>query len=335
MKRKGFTLIELLVVIAIIAILAAILFPVFAQAREKARAISCASNEKQLGLAVLMYVQDNDEFFPAANDGYNNGNGTAPNQEQASWQERIAPYLKSAGVLGCPDDQEGGVVDNVSGTGVQTSYAANACVYALWNGTATVYAQGGPMGDSQGTVKEGGFGGSWEFPNSNGGSLSEAQVNKQADGILFCEVHAYDLDIADPANHGKYANEFTSHTYNKGFMNSSIFGGGNEITNLGWYLSGLVQPSDGKGSNNANYNVSSAAPLVDDDYAGSTACINDASDSGAVGNCGTHAFHSGRQNFAFVDGHVKALIPSTTSGVFDGTVGRADDTNMWNTLYGE
>ncbi|MCW3060774.1 MAG: prepilin-type N-terminal cleavage/methylation domain, partial [Capsulimonas sp.] len=65
MKRNdGFTLIELLVVIAIIAILAAILFPVFAKAREKARQTTCASNLRQLGLAMLQYVQDNDETFP-------------------------------------------------------------------------------------------------------------------------------------------------------------------------------------------------------------------------------------------------------------------------------
>src|SRR5947209_8124039 len=64
MKRRGFTLIELLVVIAIIAILAAILFPVFAQAREKARSISCLSNIKQTTLSAVMYVQDYDEKFP-------------------------------------------------------------------------------------------------------------------------------------------------------------------------------------------------------------------------------------------------------------------------------
>ncbi|HLK60100.1 MAG TPA: prepilin-type N-terminal cleavage/methylation domain-containing protein, partial [Chthonomonadaceae bacterium] len=68
--RRGFTLIELLVVIAIIAILAAILFPVFAQAREKARAISCMSNTKQMGIAALMYAQDFDETLVPAGNRY-------------------------------------------------------------------------------------------------------------------------------------------------------------------------------------------------------------------------------------------------------------------------
>lgn len=72
--RKGFTLIELLVVIAIIAILAAILFPVFAKAREKARQTSCLSNCKQLGLGLYMYTQDYDEMLPFnfVSDGYPN-----------------------------------------------------------------------------------------------------------------------------------------------------------------------------------------------------------------------------------------------------------------------
>ncbi|HEX5324832.1 MAG TPA: DUF1559 domain-containing protein [Capsulimonadaceae bacterium] len=89
MNRKGFTLIELLVVIAIIAILAAILFPVFAQAREKARAISCESNQKQIGLAILQYLQDYDETFPRAN---------YPDYTH-EWSYVINPYIKN-GALG-------------------------------------------------------------------------------------------------------------------------------------------------------------------------------------------------------------------------------------------
>jgi len=102
-NRKGFTLIELLVVIAIIAILAAILFPVFATAREKARQSSCASNEKQLGIAFLQYVQDFDETYPAnpAVAGSNCGAGTSCG---SGWAGKLYPYLKSTGIYACPDD---------------------------------------------------------------------------------------------------------------------------------------------------------------------------------------------------------------------------------------
>jgi len=93
MKRGGFTLIELLVVIAIIAILAAILFPVFARAREKARQSSCLSNVKQLMLAVQQYVQDYDERVPS------HGNWGAVSLH---WSEQIYPYVKNPGVFGCP-----------------------------------------------------------------------------------------------------------------------------------------------------------------------------------------------------------------------------------------
>ena len=98
--NAGFTLIELLVVIAIIAILAAILFPVFAQAREKARAISCLSNMKQMGLSFAMYAQDYDEQQPnGVNWYYPGGNG---------WAGQLYPYYKSASVLICPNDGKSG-----------------------------------------------------------------------------------------------------------------------------------------------------------------------------------------------------------------------------------
>jgi prepilin-type N-terminal cleavage/methylation domain-containing protein/prepilin-type processing-associated H-X9-DG protein len=86
----GFTLIELLVVIAIIAILAAILFPVFAQAREKARAITCLSNEKQIGTGLMMYVQDADETYPV-DQWYSSGNP----QIQYRWYQELMPYIKN------------------------------------------------------------------------------------------------------------------------------------------------------------------------------------------------------------------------------------------------
>jgi prepilin-type N-terminal cleavage/methylation domain-containing protein/prepilin-type processing-associated H-X9-DG protein len=94
-RSGGFTLIELLVVIAIIAILAAILFPVFAQAREKARSASCLSNQKQIALAFSMYSQDYDETYPQAIDTVS-GNW---------WEQAVSPYIKSGnvgGILTCP-----------------------------------------------------------------------------------------------------------------------------------------------------------------------------------------------------------------------------------------
>jgi len=98
LHRRGFTLIELLVVIAIIAILAAILFPVFARAREKARQTSCLSNLKQIGLAELMYVQDYDETFsPLVTGAPGDGSPT-----RTTWFALIMPYMKNAQIGQCP-----------------------------------------------------------------------------------------------------------------------------------------------------------------------------------------------------------------------------------------
>lgn len=102
---NGFTLIELLVVIAIIAILAAILFPVFARARESARSITCISNQKQLGTAFMMYFQDYDESLPTLVGPTENWSCNAPNSawvEYGGWPVFVHPYVKSGGVYKCP-----------------------------------------------------------------------------------------------------------------------------------------------------------------------------------------------------------------------------------------
>jgi len=119
-RQIGFTLIELLVVIAIISIIAAILFPVFATARKKARQTTCASNLRQLGIAFQQYSQDNDETMPSDGWGY------------VGWAGPIYPYVKAVGVFDCPDDQTGPQPRAVNGatyTLRPVSYALNSSLY--------------------------------------------------------------------------------------------------------------------------------------------------------------------------------------------------------------
>jgi prepilin-type N-terminal cleavage/methylation domain-containing protein/prepilin-type processing-associated H-X9-DG protein len=111
--RDGFTLIELLVVIAIIAILAAILFPVFARARENARRASCLSNEKQIGIAVMQYLQDNDERYMNVEHGL------------YEWFVPLQPYIKSEQVFVCPSMPEGEVDSSSTSINPASDYSLN------------------------------------------------------------------------------------------------------------------------------------------------------------------------------------------------------------------
>jgi len=132
--RNGFTLIELLVVVAIISILAAILFPVFARARESARRASCLSNMKQIGLGFMMYLQDYDERFPGHRNTRASGD-TRPPAEAGGywtngywyWQQLIFPYTKSLQIYFCPSSPGPGITD-ASKNALHYNYGTNLLV---------------------------------------------------------------------------------------------------------------------------------------------------------------------------------------------------------------
>jgi len=169
-KRSAFTLIELLVVIAIIAILAAILFPVFAKAREKARQITCASNEKQMGLGLLQYNQDYDETFPITNVPAN----------VLCWAQEIYPYTKSSDVYKCPDNSDAqafnptNTYNNGAGPG-DTS----------WMGSSDWQPGCPPVPPSYGLSNF--IGDAHQILNGYQGALTNAGINEPTSKILVAE----------------------------------------------------------------------------------------------------------------------------------------------------
>jgi prepilin-type N-terminal cleavage/methylation domain-containing protein/prepilin-type processing-associated H-X9-DG protein len=200
-KRDGFTLIELLVVIAIIAILAAILFPVFAKAREKARTSSCLSNCKQIGLAVIQYVQDYDEHFPYG--PYNGGNGPALGF-------MVNPYINNGQVWRCPSDSvSGGSVQTTPNAGTVATGAFMNVSYAYniaWIGN-TGLALAAVQAPATGCMAWGAWGGgSWVcdwigvsgapnargegYPTADGGNATTAQSHAGGGNFLFVDGHA-------------------------------------------------------------------------------------------------------------------------------------------------
>ena len=176
--RQGFTLIELLVVIAIIAILAAILFPVFAQAREKARSISCLSNIKQIGVGVMMYTQDYDEGYPMG--GWNKDANTVGGR----WYLDIESYMKNKVIRNCPSNSQ-----HIDETYNQNGYASHGTDYG-----------GNP------SVMD------WQR------GVRQAKLKSPASLVLFCDASQLDngtptannrADIKDPKTWKSHINYFT------------------------------------------------------------------------------------------------------------------------------
>ena len=188
-KQKGFTLIELLVVIAIIAILAAILFPVFQKVRENARRASCTSNLKQLSIAVVQYQQDLDEIMPgsavnAALGGwiYFTGFTAFPSPTPTAFdptQGSIYPYVKSKGVYICPDESSNqGNSYSINGPicGQALSQFTQPSATVLFNEEADGFANNG--GSDDGYFSPGTFGNVPTLRHTNGSVFA------------FCDGHA-------------------------------------------------------------------------------------------------------------------------------------------------
>jgi prepilin-type N-terminal cleavage/methylation domain-containing protein/prepilin-type processing-associated H-X9-DG protein len=291
-SRRGFTLIELLVVIAIIAILAAILFPVFAQAREKARAISCASNEKQIGLGIIMYTQDYDEIMPFSRTygAYNTG---LP-QETAPYINHINGFGANSGttIWHCPDDTATPVdpiIPANSSTDVLQSYLP-----VMWR---TLSA--GP------TTKL-----KWSSePNAWTADVcldAGANFETSASGCAVYGCPGRNISqFGDPAGTIIIAENVTN----------NVILGENDL--------GIKRPWE----NTSSFFNQSSAYLVQNCLAenASSACTQYEPGSPIGG------VHGGRWNYLFQDGHVKSLTPVQTLGTSATTYGvtSSQPLGMW------
>jgi prepilin-type N-terminal cleavage/methylation domain-containing protein/prepilin-type processing-associated H-X9-DG protein len=199
--RSAFTLIELLVVIAIIAILAAILFPVFAQAREKARATACLNNMKQVGTALLMYVQDYDEINPPRTDNVQDFNNPTVVAVKPTFLGVLSPYTKNQGIYYCPSVPaiENPPADQTITKFSETSYVGNAVVLErpiaempspaelvyfqeLFNKRGMAFQRPQMRADKRFYY--------WHYPRGTGSLENYTYVHNEGGNVLYCDGHA-------------------------------------------------------------------------------------------------------------------------------------------------
>jgi len=185
--QSGFTLIELLVVIAIIALLAAILFPVFSAAREKARSAACQSNMKQIGLAEMQYNQDYDQMFTGAGLIID-----YTNQVPITWMEQLFPYIKNTQLFSCPSETHKGSVLQSWNASAQ----ANPDVFNGINVNGINYAyntlEGGVSSPYAGTFA--GIGAPNAFYNNYMGGVNTTYVQSPAQTIMITDSNGWKVN---------------------------------------------------------------------------------------------------------------------------------------------
>ena len=220
-KGRGFTLIELLVVIAIIAILAAILFPVFAKAREMARKSTCTNNMKQLALSFNMYQNDYDSMYPSAaavgatswtagavgtagtDANFRKGRGavplpTNPALWKGTWPECLYPYKRNVNLIFCPSDPNAGL----TATGTTVSYIVKGAFHRAWFGEGTIQGMARKEGDfeypSDQILFYERYG--WHWGDAGKGDMSNAPVAQVSLNMAFMDCHVKSMRLPQAKN---------------------------------------------------------------------------------------------------------------------------------------
>jgi len=291
--KKGFTLIELLVVIAIIAILAAILFPVFANARDKARQISDLSNIKQIALSTIMYTNDYDDTFPIGN--VETFDGTYFDQSGQGWISEILPYAGSVNIWFGPDDTLAGQVK--SGEGQYVSIGANGLV-----GLTAVSRQSQRLGV---------FGDTAQVNSNitydkieNGVSCKLAEAAQPTQTVLYADEQAADTNSITNSwavGETSAAPEF------------SLIGNNWINDNFGYYTISYSTVTDA--AVNAEYPGWQSWALYDGHWQIPTPgrSVSAAYPGGPNGIVSAPFSSKSLANFAFLDGHAKAMKPAATN----------------------
>ncbi|RYG87164.1 prepilin-type N-terminal cleavage/methylation domain-containing protein [bacterium] len=210
--RRAFTLIELLVVIAIIAILAAILFPVFAQAKAAAKKTQCLSNQKQIGTSLYLYLNDSDDTLPMANypaaPGYmgppftkfswHTGEGKA----ELNWADLMLPYTKNIDMFKCPDDSTGlATTGGVKVPGKPLSYALNSYFFSQPNNVRRFALTGGSMSEITASASKIFIA---ESSSNSNFELMRPDRYKAPDGTVTLERHLGGANYVYADTHAKY-----------------------------------------------------------------------------------------------------------------------------------